>query len=276
MKMLQPLILVNVLSVLSISAENLPDTMPASVSSPSSPSASPQVISMISSPECSCEKNVSSDLLKNAKDMMHQMRNKSSILKKIKHRATHSNEAIWASISLTLLLVLIIVGLLQSKMWTDQTFLSYPESQPVKFEQYNWKSEIKVKHLLRSQGKTLVGYFSKKKRSDNQNNLKMESFLRTPADQVDASHSQYLLLSESSDEESSSEEDQDVEYSINPVSGMWEGRREPKKVLYKSSRDSRGRYGLLSTNYEPEDEESSEPSEFPAQMNEKEPLIQVK
>ena len=46
----------------------------------------------------------------------------------------------------------------------------------------------------------------------------------------------------------------------------------------EQSGEKNAKDGMLSTNYEyePEDEESSEPSEFPAQMNEKEPLIQVK
>ena len=262
MRLTLHLIFGNLLSVLlPVLAENL-NSVPASSSS----SRSTNLISkLISSPECSCEGNVTSNLLKNAEDMKHQIQNKTSILKKIKHRATHSNEAVWASISLSILLVLIMVGLLQSKMWTDQTFLSYPESQPVKFEQYNRKTEIKVKHLLKSQGRTLTGFFSRRKKNKTDpNSLQMESFLQTQPDQVDSRPSQHLLLSDSSDEASSCE-DQDVEFSINPLSGLWQVSR-----VYRGSGDSRGRYGLVSTL----ETESNEISDF-SNNTEEEPLINV-
>ena len=237
--------IISVLSVPVDSAENLNSIESSVYSSYTNPYLQSTNLGQV----CQCEENMTSILLENAKDMKHQIKNKTSILKKIKHRATHNNEAMWASISLSLLLIIVIVGVLQTKMWTDQTFLSYPESQPVKYEQYNQKTEIKVRHLLKSQGRSLLSYFSKKKRSKiDSNSLQMESFMQTQADQVDSCFPNDFLLSESSDEDSLSEED--IEYSLNPISGLWEGshRATRGEVLYKRSGDSRGSYGLLNTN----------------------------
>ena len=265
------LILGTILSVLSsVLAENL-NTAPLSSPSRTTNLHSTMKTPSTSSTQCSCERNETSNLLKNAEDMRHQIQNKTSILKKIKHRATHSNEAVWASISLSILLVLIMVGLLQSRMWTDQTFLSYPESQPVKLEQYNRNTEIKVKHLLKSQGRTLAGFFSKRKKyKADPNSLKMESFINTQTDQVDSGTSHSLLFSDSSDETSSCDEDQDIEFSINPMSGLWQVSR-----VYRGSGDSRGRYGLVNTSLETETE-SNDISEFSNDTTEKEPLINVR
>ena len=261
MRMSLPLLLYYYLSVFSESVltEDLNTIQPSSQSSLFSSPSTPLL--------CSCEKNMSSIQLENARDMMHQIKNKSGILKKIKHRATHSNDAVWASICLTTLLVLTLVALLQSKMWNDQTFLSYPESQPVKYEQYNHKTEVKVKHLLKSQSKKLKGYFSKKKYKNDPNSFQMESFIPRLGDQVDSSSTNCLFLSDSSEEDGLSEE----EFSINPVSGLWEGREKPSIVLYRRSGDSRGEYGLLNTSMA-ELERSSESS---TEADDSEPLISV-
>ena len=248
MRMLLPVFcsIISVLSVPVVSDENL-NNIESSISSSYS---NPYPLSTNPGPVCKCEENTTSVLLENAKDMKHQIKNKTSILKKIKHRATHNNEAMWASVSLSLLLVIIIVGVLHTKMWNDQTFLSYPESQPVKYEHYNQKTEIKVGHLLKSQGRSLLSYFSKKKRKCkiDPNSLQMESFMQSQADQVDSCLPSDILLSESSDEDSLSEED--IEFSLNPISGLWESSHGTTRgeVLYRRSGDSRGRYGLLNTN----------------------------
>ena len=252
-----------VISVLSVPvlAENLNNIEASSASSYSNPNLQ---TTSYPGPVCQCEENMTSILLENAKDMKHQINNKTSILKKIKHRATHNNEAMWASISLSVLLIIIIVGVLHTKMWTDQTFLSYPESQPVKYEHYNQKTEIKVRHLLKSQGKTLLSYFSKKKKKckTDPNSLQMETFMQSNGDQVDSGLPYDILLSESSDGDSLS--DEDIEFSLNPVTGQWEGSKvtKPAEVLSRRSGDSRGRYGLLNTT------ESSDTTET-------EPLIYV-
>lgn len=235
--------IISVLSVPVSSTENLNNI--ASTSS----SSNLHLQSTSPSPVCRCEENMTSILLENAKDMKHQIKNKTSILNKIKHRATHNNEALWASISLSVLLIIIIVGVLHTKMWNDQTFLTYPESQPVKYEHYDQKTEIKVRHLLKSQGKSLLSYFSKKKRKCkiDPNSLQMESFMQSQSDQVDSRLSRDILLSESSDEDSLSEDD--IEFSLNPATGLWEGSQvtQPREVLFRRSGDSRGRYGLLNT-----------------------------
>merc|ERR1719186_1346484 len=158
--------------------------------------------------------------------MMDQMLNKTTMLSKIRHRATHSNEAVWASFTLSGLMVLLVVGVLHSRMWNDRNFLSYSESQPVKFEQYNPKSEILVKDLIRSRGRNLLSLFTKsrsRRRRTSGNTLKMETFLSGQGDTVDSCH-QALL--ESSDEDfylSETESEDDTVFKINSRTGQWEG-----------------------------------------------------
>merc|ERR1719411_242658 len=130
---------------------------------------------------------------------MDQVQNK-TMLNKIKHRATHSNDAIWACVCLSSLLMLLVLGLLQSRMWADQTFLSYPESQPVKYEEHNEAAEVKVKHLLKSQARKLKKYFVNKhnqKHRITDSDFKMETFLHS-TDEID---SRYQKILESSDED---------------------------------------------------------------------------
>ena len=71
--------------------------------------------------------------------------------------------------------------------------------------------------------------------------------MQSQSDQVDSRLSRDILLSESSDEDSLSEED--IEFSLNPATGLWESSQvtQPREVLYRRSGDSRGRYGLLNT-----------------------------
>jgi len=181
--------------------------------------------SSTASANCSCTSNETDTFLANAHMMMDQMMNKTTMLSKIRHRATHSNQAVWASFTLSGLMVLLVVGVLQSKMWNDRTFISYPESQPVKFEQYNPKSEILVKDLIRSRGRNLVTLFSRRrKKTSSKNTLKMETFLSRQGDTVDSSHKALL---ESSDEEfymeSDSESEEETVFKINSRTGQWEG-----------------------------------------------------
>jgi len=168
-------------------------------------------------PLCACPENNRSILVENAKKMTEMTKNK-TIINKIKHRVTHSNDAIWASICLSFIFVLIVIGLLQTKMWKDQTFLSYPESQPVKYEQHNQEAEISVKHLLRSQGRKLLKYFNKKRRRKQMQEFKMETFLTGSGDAVDSS---YKDMIESSDDVSDSSSSDEVVFSINRKTGEW-------------------------------------------------------
>jgi len=168
-------------------------------------------------PMCACPENNKSILVENAKKMTEMTQNK-TIINKIKHRVTHSNDAIWASTCLSFIFVLIVIGLLQTKMWKDQTFLSYPESQPVKYEQHNREAEISVKHLLRSQGRKLLKYFNKKRKRKQTPEFKMETFLSGSGDAVDSS---YKNMIESSDGDSDGSSSDDIVFSINRKTGEW-------------------------------------------------------
>eukprot|EP00092_Neocalanus_flemingeri_P015986 GFUD01017304.1.p1 GENE.GFUD01017304.1~~GFUD01017304.1.p1 ORF type:complete len:292 (-),score=89.85 GFUD01017304.1:178-1053(-) len=211
---------------------------------------------------CFCSSNHTDTFLNNAHTMMDQMLNKTTMLSKIRHRATHSNEALWASFTLSGLMVLLALGVLHSKMWNDRNFISYSESQPVKFEQYNPKSEILVKDLLRSRGRNLLTLFTKRRKSKSGNTLQMETFMSGKGDTVDSAH-QALL--ESSDEdfflESDSESEEDTVFRINSRTGQWEGLEEgeteemtmsllgntARKRNRASSDSSDSRYSLLNS-----------------------------
>ena len=218
-------------------------------------------------PSCSCDTNGSSILVENAKKMMDQVQNK-TMLNKIKHRATHSNDAIWACVCLSSLLMLLVLGLLQSRMWSDQTFLSYPESQPVKYEQYNQAAEVKVKYLLKSQGRKLLKYFSRKQkpRRDQSNNFQMETFLsgQGQSDEVD---SVYRELIESSSDDSDTDSEEDVVFQINSRTGTWERGRQTR-----ASGDSRGGYSLVNNSMS---KDLSRLSESSNDTKESEPLISI-
>ena len=198
------------------------------------------------SPSCICDKDVvNSSLVENAKRMQEQVQNK-TMINKIRHRATHSNDAMWASICLSLLLVLLMVSLLQSKMWRDTTFLSYPESQPIKYEPHNEEAEVKVKHLLKSQARKLRKYFSKtskRKGLVDQQNLKMESFMQN-SDEIDSS---FKRLMESSDSDTAEDSEDDVVFSINRRTGEWEAGVRSGLRTRPSCDDGLGGYQRVNT-----------------------------
>jgi len=204
---------------------------------------------------CSCKNEANSSFLSNAQIMRHQIQNKTTILSKIRHRATHSNEAVWASFTLSGLMILLVVGVLHSKMWNDRTYLSYPESQPVRYEQFSTKSEIKVKEVIRSRGRSLSTMFREPTRKLPSNTLQMEAFIVKHGDSVDSSHQ--ALLEESSDEficDSESDSGEDTIFAINRRTGQWDslvpgeseetrmsllGKRESRRSRSTSSSDSR-------------------------------------
>lgn len=200
------------------------------------------------SSDCECAANITDHFLENAKLMKTQMENKTTVLSKIRHRTTHSKEAVWASLSLTCVVVLLVVGVLQSRMWHHRPFISSMESQPVKFEQYNSKAEIMVKELLRSRGRTLLNLFpGRRKEKVPQSVLRMESFLSGNRDTVDCSHR--ALLSSSSEDWGEDEDDdwgEDVVFRINRRTGEWEGQEKAsllarhRRTLSSSSDSSRG------------------------------------
>ena len=97
-----------------------------------------------SSLPCTCDTNSTNSFLEHAKTMKAAMQNKTTLLSKIRHRTTHSYEAIWASTSLSLVVTLLVIGVLHSKMWQHRPHVSSMDSQPIKFIQWNPLAEIKV------------------------------------------------------------------------------------------------------------------------------------
>ena len=246
---------------ITVSTDDTSRSSPTTLSSSLSSSSSTAV--------CYCENNVSSVLVENAKKMKEQTKNK-TMINKIKHRATHSSDALWASICLSVLLVVMVLGMLQTKMWQDSTFLSYPETQPSKYEQFSEVSEIKVKQLIKSQGRKLIKYFSKKSRKKpgvELNSFKMETFMSESRDEVDNTYQR--MIESSSDE--SDESDEDIIFSLNRRTGEWEaGDRGYSET--KSARDNLGSYSLVDSSITRDLSRHSESSSEPA---ESEPLISV-
>jgi len=189
----------------------------------------PRITSSASPSLCSCDdSNNTNSFLEHAKTMKEAMRNKTTLLSKIRHRTTHSHDAVWASISLTLVVTLLVVGVLHSRMWQQRPHVSSMDSQPIKFIQWNPLAEIKVKRLLRSRGRALLGMFGGREGSQGRNtsSLRMEDFM-TAVDTVDGVHR--ALLASSSDEswdaesEVEEEEEEEVVFEINKRTGEWEG-----------------------------------------------------
>lgn len=224
---------------------------------------------------CTCENDVvNSSLVENAKRMQEQVQNK-TMINNIRHRATHSNDAMWASICLSSLLVLVMVSLLQSKMWTDTTFLSYPESQPVKYEPHNNEAEVKVKHLLKSQARKLKKYFSKtsrRKGSADLKNFKMETFMHN-SDEVDSIYKK-LMESSSSESDTAEDSEEDEVFSINRMTGEWEaGARSGLRT--RPSGDGLGGYQIVNTSITRDLTRVSESSGEARAESESEPLISI-
>ena len=179
------------------------------------PQSSSEVAVVSRATDCSCSTdNTTDSRLSKARDMTEAINNKTSVLSKLRHRATHSEEAVWASLSLSAVLGLLLLGVLQSRMWTQRSFISYPDSTPTKYEQYNRKSEIRVRQLIRSTGRSLLSSFNRraKYRVPGRCTLQMESFLHRPtntstcSDAVDSSSMRAFLQSS---EESCSSDSED-------------------------------------------------------------------
>jgi len=191
--------------------------------------------------DCVCDRNITDHFLEHAKLMKLEIQNKTSLISKIRHRTTHSSEAVWASLSLSCVVVLLALGVLQSRMWAHRPHISSMDSQPVRFVQYNSMAEIKVKELLRSRGRALLGLFPGRRegRVRQPTALRMETFLSGQGDSVDSSH-QALLVSSSEEEWEEEDEEEDVVFSINRRTGEWEG--EEKETLLSSRRSSSSSY----------------------------------
>jgi len=183
--------------------------------------------------DCPCA-NESETLPPSVLEMKEQIKNKTSLLSKIRHRATHSRDALWASIVMTGMIVMLVIAVLHSKMWQDTTFVSNQDSQPVKYEQYNSQSEIPVKEMLRGRARSLLELFKKNsQKSRNGNALSMETFMTASEDTVDSSH-QFLLESSSEDDmwnDSGSDSEEDIVFKMNKRTGDWEGAGEVGESL---------------------------------------------
>ena len=147
------LVLVSAEPIQDLNKVPSPEKPPSSTSKTkehsSSPSPNPDSSSVPpSSVPCTCNTNTTNSFLEHAKTMKEAMRNKTTLLSKIRHRTTHSYEAIWASMSLTLVVTLLVIGVLHSKMWQHRPHVSSMDSQPIKFIQWNPLAEIKVLVIL--------------------------------------------------------------------------------------------------------------------------------
>jgi len=189
--------------------------------------------------------NEKDSLLEKATSMKNSMKNHTTLISKIRHRATHSHEAIWASLTLTGLMMLLSIGVLHTKMWRDRPFIAYMDSQPVKLEQYSRKAEVKVKDLLRARGRSLVrrwrdgrtreGRLADGKEdegNDTVQQLKMENFMS--GDAVDSSH-KALLESSEYDTDTDSEAEH-KSFVINTTTGDWEGEDAGMALLPSKSK----------------------------------------
>ena len=127
-----------------VSTQDL-NTVPVSTSKAEvHPSLLPNPDPSSSPPPCTCNTNSTNSFLEHAKTMKAAMQNKTTLLSKIRHRTTHSYEAIYASMSLSLVVTLLVIGVLHSKMWQHRPHVSSMDSQPIKFIQWNPLAEIKV------------------------------------------------------------------------------------------------------------------------------------
>eukprot|EP00088_Acartia_fossae_P065584 TRINITY_DN808_c0_g1_i1.p1 TRINITY_DN808_c0_g1~~TRINITY_DN808_c0_g1_i1.p1 ORF type:complete len:274 (-),score=37.99 TRINITY_DN808_c0_g1_i1:1207-2028(-) len=181
---------------------------------------------------CNCDGNNSTlHLLQKANIMQEEIKNKTNVFSKFHHRATHSEEALWASLSLALILALLVIGTIKSKMWLDRPYVCYMDSQPVRYERFSRKSEILIKTLLKSKARSLVKFSrsrnvaaTKPQAENNQKSLDMSKFLQ-PRDEIDSSCQHFLhSSSESSDDMSSasSGEDEGNTFWMNKYTGEWE------------------------------------------------------
>ncbi|GIY24282.1 hypothetical protein CEXT_571071 [Caerostris extrusa] len=92
-------------------------------------------------------------------------------LVKIHRTITRSKDAIWATITLTFICVLLLVAVAQSRMWKDYRG---PESQGVPLPNFN--ERVLFKDVMEHKLKSLKQIFQKKKKN-NKENTEMVSLL---------------------------------------------------------------------------------------------------
>ncbi len=205
---------------------------------------------------CPCDEDPANadSLAENALSMAQSLKNKTSLLWRIHHRATHSRDAFVASILLCGLLSAVVLAVGASNMWKDKTFLPIQQKQPVHYEHYGRKTDVLVKDLLKFRAKSLLSYNKKKfdpnsrrVRRKYKRSLKMENYLRRlesdddDLDDVDGDEQvvfdhERLLRSSSSESEAVESSDLDFEsddleneigsvYSLNRQTGEWSGSK---------------------------------------------------
>lgn len=221
----------------SLDLNNVNTSKPPLVASTSLPQTK-EASNKTGAANCPCA-NESRTMRPGVLEMKEQIKNKTSLLSKIRHRATHSRDALWASIVMTAMIVMLVIAVLHTKMWQDTTFVSNQDSQPVKYEQYNSKAEIPVKDMLRGRARSLLALFknNSQKKRQNGNSLSMETFMTASEDTVDSSH-QFLLESSSEDDmwnHSDSDSEEDIVFKMNKRTGDWEGDGEGGESLLGSA-----------------------------------------
>lgn len=201
-----------------------PSSLPSNTTTTTTPSS-----------PCACGENITDTFYEHAIVMKMAMRNRTSLLSKIRHRTTHSDDAVWASLCLSFLVTVLVVGILQSRLWSHRPHVSSMDSQPIKFIQWNPLNTIKVRRLLRSRGRSLLGRFGGRQDRAGTQALRMSEFLG-PRDTVDGVYKQLVQSSSSSSSESEFEE---VVYGFNTSTGLWEGEEEEEGVSLLGRRGKR-------------------------------------
>ncbi|KAG8186851.1 hypothetical protein JTE90_024097 [Oedothorax gibbosus] len=90
-----------------------------------------------------------------------------NIFKKIHRTVTRSKDAIWATVTLTFVCVLLLLAVAQSKMWKDH---HYRESQGIPLPDFN--ERVLFKDVMEHKLNSLKRMFKKKKKKENVTEMK--------------------------------------------------------------------------------------------------------
>ena len=131
----------------------------------------------------------------------------SSLLYQLRRRATHSRDAVEASIYIFGLTGLVVISVFMSKMWRTKSNLE--AKRKIYFPQ-GPKDQLLVKDMLKKRAKSFMQYFKKTKKSrkssnDNDDNVDYSTYLRMDtffdSTSVDSNHTRFLESSSSSSED---------------------------------------------------------------------------
>ena len=129
----------------------------------------------------------------------------SSLLYQLRRRATHSRDAVEASIYIFGLTGLVVISVLMSKMWRTKSHL---EAKRKIYYPQGPKDQILVKDMLKKRAKSFMQYFKKTKKrrkSDNDDNVDYSTYLRMDTffdSEVDSNHVRFLESSEDDEDTS--------------------------------------------------------------------------